>query len=74
MSSWKFRAVRRGALRSARPYKPGFDHARAVEIMGQGDERLHPEVHFDPVLLALFAAHHGRFAEIWDGFQEAAGA
>ena len=62
------------ALRSARPYKPGFDHARAVEIMRRGDERLHPPAHFDPALLALFAAHHGRFAEIWDGFLEAASA
>jgi HD-GYP domain-containing protein (c-di-GMP phosphodiesterase class II) len=61
------------ALRSPRPYKPGFDHARAVEIMRDGDERLHPVAHFDPALLALFDAHHARFAEIWDGFQEAAG-
>jgi len=58
------------ALRSARPYKSGFDHARAVEIMRDGDERLHPAAHFDPALLALFAAHHARFAEIWDGFQK----
>jgi len=59
------------ALRSPRPYKVGFDHARTVEIMRRGDERLHPDAHFDPALLALFDAHHERFAEIWDGFQDA---
>jgi len=56
------------ALRSARPYKPGFEHGRATAIMLEGDERMHPAEHFDPALLALFARHHGRFAEIWDGF------
>jgi HD-GYP domain-containing protein (c-di-GMP phosphodiesterase class II) len=59
------------ALRSARPYKAGFDHERAVGIMLEGDERMRPAEHFDPALLTLFAEHHGRFAEIWDGFQTA---
>jgi hypothetical protein len=54
------------ALRSRRPYKPGFDHARAVAIMLEGDERVDPARHFDPRLLSLFARHHERFAEIWD--------
>ena len=53
------------ALRSARPYKPAYDHARAVEIMLHGDERMRPETHFDPKLLALFGKHHEKFAELW---------
>jgi HD-GYP domain-containing protein (c-di-GMP phosphodiesterase class II) len=60
------------ALRSPRPYKPGFEHGHAVDIMRKGDHRLRPAEHFDPALLALFEEHHGRFAEIWDGFAGAA--
>jgi len=53
------------ALRSARPYKPAFSHERAVEIMLHGDERMRPETHFDPKLLALFGKHNQKFAELW---------
>jgi HD-GYP domain-containing protein (c-di-GMP phosphodiesterase class II) len=53
------------ALRSARPYKAAFSHERAVEIMLHGDERMRPETHFDPKLLALFGKHHQKFAELW---------
>jgi HD-GYP domain-containing protein (c-di-GMP phosphodiesterase class II) len=52
------------ALRSARPYKPAYSHEHAVEIMLQGDERMRPEAHFDPRLLALFGKHNGKFAEL----------
>ncbi len=58
------------ALRSVRPYKPAYGHARAVEIMLQGDERMQPESHFDPKLLALFGKHHERFAELWNRLTE----
>jgi HD-GYP domain-containing protein (c-di-GMP phosphodiesterase class II) len=54
------------ALRSWRPYKVGFSHERAVDIILNGDDRLKPADHFDPVLLALFARHHASFAEVWD--------
>ena len=54
------------ALRSPRPYKPGLDHGEATRILLEGDERLDPKGHLDPALLALFAEHHPRFAEIWD--------
>ena len=54
------------ALRSPRPYKPGLDHAAATRILLEGDERLDPEGHLDPALLALFAEHHHGFAEVWD--------
>lgn len=54
------------ALRSARPYKQAFDHARAVEIIVRGDDRIDPAAHFDPRLLRVFARHHGDFAEVWE--------
>ena len=53
------------ALRSARPYKAAFSHERAVEIMLHGDERMRPETHFDPKLLALFDKHNQKFADLW---------
>jgi len=52
------------ALRMQRPYKPLFDHATAVSIILEGDERSRPE-HFDPDLLRLFARMHGEFEEIF---------
>lgn len=59
------------ALRSARPYKAAFPHERAVEIMLHGDERMRPETHFDPKLLALFGKHSEKFAELWTRMAEA---
>lgn len=54
------------ALRSARSYKPSFSHERTVDIILRGDDRLHPESHFDPRLLSVFGRHHDKFAQIWD--------
>lgn len=53
------------ALRSERPYKRAFTHDEAMHIMTQGDDRLRPAEHFDPVLLELFAAHHRDFEKIY---------
>jgi putative two-component system response regulator len=53
------------ALRSARPYKPPLDHAAAVTIIAEGDERSHPG-HFDPAVLACFLKLADRFAAIYD--------
>lgn len=54
------------ALRSARPYKPGFSHDEARKIILEGDDRMDPEGHLDPKLRTLFATHHEGMAEIWD--------
>jgi putative two-component system response regulator len=53
------------ALRSKRPYKPALTHARAVEIITNGDGRTLP-VHFDPMALSSFTSDAGRFAAIYE--------
>jgi HD-GYP domain-containing protein (c-di-GMP phosphodiesterase class II) len=53
------------ALRSPRPYKHGFGHDEARRIILEGDGRIDPKGHFDPVLLTLFAEHDREFDRIW---------
>lgn len=53
------------ALRSPRPYKPGFSHETAVQIILEGDDRIVPARDFDPRLLGVFAANHKSFDRIW---------
>ena len=53
------------ALRSARPYKPAFDHPTTVGIMTHGDGRTMPG-HFDPALLAAFQQDLPAFREIFE--------
>jgi putative two-component system response regulator len=58
------------ALRSKRPYKPAMDHTHTVGIIITGDGRTEPG-HFDPAVLAGFAAQTERFAAIYDQLTDA---
>lgn len=57
------------ALRSARPYKPGFSHEKAFEIITCGDGRVNPQ-HFDPKILQVFKRIHLDFEKIYIELQD----
>ncbi len=55
------------ALRSTRPYKNGFTHARAAEIITRGDGRTLPQ-HFEPTLVSAFQKIHAEFEAIYETY------
>jgi putative two-component system response regulator len=55
------------ALRSKRPYKPAFDHAKTVDIITCGDGRVQPE-HFDPAIFDAFGKNHQTFSDIFEQY------
>ena len=52
------------ALRSRRPYKPGFSHTKTCDVIMNGNERTKPS-HFDPRLLEAFREIHSEFDMIY---------
>ena len=57
------------ALRSRRPYKPAFTHAKACVIILNGNDRTKP-THFDPNLLEAFREMHQDFNDIYSTVAE----
>jgi putative two-component system response regulator len=52
------------ALRSSRPYKPGFSHQQTCEVILHGDGRTLPQ-HFAPDVLKAFRELHENFRETY---------
>ena len=53
------------ALRSRRSYKAPLSHAETLRVFHEGDERIDPRLHFDPLVLATFFRIEHIFAGIY---------
>lgn len=54
------------ALRSQRSYKQALGHEHAMQIFRDGDERIDPRAHFDPLLLETFFKIEHIFEKIYE--------
>ncbi|WP_217671720.1 HD-GYP domain-containing protein [Marinitoga sp. 1135] len=57
------------ALRSDRPYKAGYSHEEAYNIIVNGDFKTKPSI-FDPEVLEVFKKYHEEFNKIFEEYQE----
>ena len=55
------------AIRSKRPYKPAFDHLKAVDIIIHGNDIAQPG-DFDPLILQTFKQNHLLFRDIFEAY------
>lgn len=60
------------ALRSKRSYKQPLSHNDALRVFQEGDDRIKPAAHFDPVMLKTFFQIEHIFAKIYESTEEAA--
>jgi HD-GYP domain-containing protein (c-di-GMP phosphodiesterase class II) len=54
------------ALRSKRSYKDTLSHGETLKIFKEGDNRIKPKAHFDPLILATFFQIEHIFEKIFD--------
>jgi response regulator RpfG family c-di-GMP phosphodiesterase len=58
------------ALRTKRSYKQPLSHGETLKIFKEGDDRIYPNVHFDPVLLKTFFQIEHIFEKIYGSMEE----
>lgn len=61
------------ALRSRRSYKAPLSHDEAIRVFREGDDRVTPQDHFDPELLAIFFKIEHIFEKIYTSMDQEEG-